>query len=139
MWVLEAMRVNDGANLHQVDEVKLGGLVGGRSGISPMNSGLVRKNVFFYHCWEVFFFQGVDSGGEAVGSIIFKYWAGGLEEVGAVVVLGVYEVDGYAAVCFTGVQDCLVHVGAVHSFATEFWKQCGVDVYDPFWVGIYQG
>ena len=31
MWVLEAMRGNDRADLHQVDEVKLGGLVGGKA------------------------------------------------------------------------------------------------------------
>ena len=95
-------------------------------------------DVFFHYSWEVFFFQGVDALGKAVGSIIRQYGAGGLEEVGAGVVDGVNQMDCDAGNRFPSLQDCLVHVLSVHSFAAEFWEQGGVNVYDAARIGGYK-
>ena len=106
--------------------------------VAWMGSSALSADVFFNDAGKMLLFQGVDALGKAVGSIIRQNRAGGLEEGGAGVVVGVYKVDGDAGFCFGGVYYGLVHVAAVHSFASKFGKEGRVDVYDAAGVGFYQ-
>ncbi len=84
-------------------------------------------------------FEVADFAGYVGGGVGGGYVDCGLEDDGAVVVVVVDMVDGYACLAFAGGNNSLVDAVAVHALASEFWQQRWVDVDDAASVTLDQG
>jgi hypothetical protein len=71
-----------------------------------------------------------DAGREGVGIVGGQYLAGSLQDGCSVVVPGIHQMHGAATLSSSRRQNCFVDGAAMHTFASEVWKQRGVDVDD---------
>ena len=66
--------------------------------------------------------EGVYAGRERFGRIVWEDGAGGLEDDFTLIVALVNVVDGYPGKFFMGIDNGLVHRGAIVPFAPVFWE-----------------
>ena len=91
----------------------------------------------FHYGRVVCVFQGVDADGQVLWRIRGKHRAPRLEQVLALIVALVHQVDGDAALFLASGDHRLVDAMTVHAFPAVFRQQCGMDVDDPTWEGAH--